>query len=124
MYYVSPDLELPESVATYIKTTDLYAAQTHDGAIFIWFVHHSDTSWFRAANRTLKACMSAWRRVVARKAANTYDLYAPEQPIPEPTWEGLPTFIEMVENGFEDRLITSIDHPAFRKLRGFADDDE
>jgi hypothetical protein len=123
IYYVSPDLALPEAVASETKVTDLYAAQTHDGTIFIWFVHHSDTSWFRAANKSVRACMTSWRRVISRKSANTYDLYAPEQPIPEPDWSGLPPFLEMVENGFEDRLITSVDHQAFRKLRGFSDDE-
>ena len=124
MYYVSPDLELPESVADCTKVSDLYAAQTHDGTIFIWFVHHSDTCWFRAAKKAVQTCVSFWRRVVARKAANTYDLYAPEQPIPDPTWEDLPPFLDMVEIAFEDRLITSADHPVIRKLRGFADDDQ
>jgi hypothetical protein len=63
-------------------------------------------------------------RVVARKAANTYDLYQPEQSIPEPDWSGLPPFLQMVENGFEDRFITSLEHPVILKLRGFANDDE
>jgi hypothetical protein len=124
IYYVSPDLELPDSVADCVKITDFYAAQTHDGTVFIWFVHHSDTSWFRAAKKSVNTCKSVWRRVIARKSANTYDLYAPEEPIPEPDWSGLPPFHEMLENGFEDRLIAAVDHPAFRKLRGFSDDDE
>jgi hypothetical protein len=59
-----------------------------------------------------------------RKSANIYDLYLPEQAIPEPEWKELPPFQDMVENGFDDRRITSIDHPVLRKLRGYTDDAE
>ncbi len=124
IYYVSPDLELPGSVESRTKLTDLYASQAHDGTNFIWYVHHSDTSWFRAAKRAVRAATDNWRRVVARKSANTYDLYDPEDTIPEPDWSTLPPFMEMVESGFEDRLIYSNDHPVLRKLRGMRDDDE
>jgi hypothetical protein len=124
LYYVDPDLELPEAVESQTRITDLYAAQTHDGTNFIWFVHHSDTSWYRAAVTSIRTCSRAWRRVIARKSANTYDLYEPEQSIPEPDWSALPPFLEMVESGFEDRMIQTVDHPVFRKLRGFTDDAE
>jgi hypothetical protein len=124
IYYVVPDLDLPEEIADQTKITDLYAAQAHDGTFFIWFVNHSDTSWYRSANAAVRSCKCEWRRVVARKSANIYDLYKPEYTIDEPDWSGLPSFPEMLENGFEDRRITSVDHPVVRKLRGFNDGDE
>jgi hypothetical protein len=124
IYYVSPDLEVPASIENHIKLSNLYAAQAHDGTFFIWYIHHSDTSWFRAALKTVSVTTGNWRRVIARKGANTYDLYAPEDAIPEPDWSTLPPFMEMVESGFDDRMIMSIDHPVLRKLRGLRDDDE
>jgi len=123
VYYVSPDLELPESIQSQTRVTDLYAAQTHDNTHFIWFIHRSDTSWYRAAVKAIRETTSNWRRVVSRKAANTYDLYAPEGPIPEPDWDGLPAFQEMLSSGFEERMITSNDHPVLRKLRGLGEDE-
>jgi len=124
IYFVDPDLELPEEIASQIKTTDLYAAQAHDGTFFIWFINHSDTSWYPSANRAVRASMTQWLRVVSRKSANIYDLYQPVQEIPEPDWTGLPPFQDMVENGFDECRITSINHPVIRKLQGFANDNE
>ena len=124
IYFVDPDLELPEEIASQIKLTDLYAAQAHDGTFFIWFVNRSETSWYRSANRAVQRSVSQWVRVVSRRAANIYDLYLPEQPIPEPKWSELPSFPEMLENAFDDRRITSVDHPVLRKLRGYVDNDE
>jgi hypothetical protein len=92
---------------------------THDGTVFIWFVNHSDTSWFRAALKAIRTATGTWTRVIARKAANTYDLYKPEGDIPEPDWSGRPDFAAMMENAFEDRLITTTDHPMPRRLRGY-----
>jgi hypothetical protein len=62
--------------------------------------------------------------VVARKSANTYDLYEPEGILPEPDWSRLPPFMEMIESGFEEKMITSLEHPILRKLRGLADDND
>jgi len=124
IYYVAPDLELPQAIETQTKLTDLYAAQTHDGTSFSWYVNRSDTSWYRAAQKAVGYAVDGWVRVVARKAANTYDLYQPEDSLPEPDWSRLPTFMAMIESGFEEKMITSLDHPLFRKLRGSADDDE
>ena len=72
----------------------------------------------------MRRCLSHWSRVVANRSANIYDLYQPEHTIPEPDWSVLPAFQDMVENGFDDRRIASIDHPVLRKLRGYVDDNE
>jgi len=122
--YVSPDLELPEFIESQTRVTDLYAAQMSDGSFFIWPLHRSETTWFRAAKRAAKVATERWVAVVARRSANTYDLIEPEDVIPEPDWSVLPPFTEMVESAFEDHMITHLDHPFLRKLRGFRDDDD
>jgi hypothetical protein len=123
VYYVSPDLEIPESYGVQLKVTDLYAAQTHDGTFFIWFVHRSESTWFRSAKKALQVATKKWTRVIARKGPNTYDLYESEFPIPEPGWGDLPPFAEMLEEAFDDLMIDSLEHPALRKARGLVDDD-
>lgn len=122
IYYVSPDLELPAFIESQTRITDLYAAQMSDGSIFIWPLHRSETSWYRAAKAAIRMAVSKWVAVVARRAANTYDLVEPADSIPEPDWLALPPFGEMVESAFEDHMITSLDHPFLRKLRGFRED--
>jgi len=122
--YVSPDLELPEFIESQTRVTDLYAAQMHDGSFFIWPVHRSDTTWYRAAKQAVATAMRKWIAVVARRSANTYDLIEPEEAIPEPDWSALPPFMEMVESAFDGHMITRTDHPLLRRLRGFRDDDD
>jgi hypothetical protein len=122
--YVSPDLELPDFIETQTRVTDLYAAQMSDGSFFIWPLHRSETSWFKAAKAAIRMAKDKWVAVVARRAANTYDLIAPEDEIPEPNWSELPPFAEMVEAAFEDHMITDLDHPFLRKLRGFREDSD
>jgi hypothetical protein len=122
IYYVSPDLDLPEFIASQTRVTDLYAAQMSDGSMFIWPLHRSETSWYRAAKAAIRVAVSKWVAVVARRAANTYDLVEPEDSIPEPEWSSLPSFAEMLESAFEDHMVTSLDHPFLRKLRGFRED--
>ncbi len=121
--YVSPDLELPEFIESQTRVTDLYAAQMSDGSYFIWPLHRSETTWFKAAKQAVSTATKKWVAVVARRSANTYDLIEPEDAIPEPDWSSLPPFAEMVESAFEDHMITHLDHPFLRKLRGFRDDD-
>jgi hypothetical protein len=122
--YVSPDLELPEFIESQTRVTDLYAAQMSDGSFFIWPLHRSETTWFRAAKQAVSVATKKWVAVVARRAANTYDLVEPEDNIPEPDWSALPPFADMVESAFEDHMITNLDHPFLRKLRGFRVDND
>lgn len=122
IYYVSPDLDLPEFLNSQTRVTDLFAAQMSDGSFFIWPQHRSETSWYRAAKAAIRTAMGKWIAVVARRAANTYDLIEPEDCIPEPDWSSIPPFAAMVETAFEDHMITSLDHPFLRKLRGFRED--
>ena len=122
IYYVSPDLSLPAFIESQTRVTDLFAAQMSDGSMFIWPLHRSETSWYRAAKAAIRVAVSKWVAVVARRAANTYDLVEPEDSIPEPEWSSLPPFGELLESAFEDHMVTSLDHPFLRKLRGFRED--
>lgn len=124
MYFVEQSVELPDFIAAQVRHINIYAAQTHDYSVFLWMVKVSETNWFKAARRAVNASLSRWVQVQARKAANTYDLITPHDPIPEPDWSSLPPFDEMLEIAFEDHVIASTDHPLIRKLQGINDDDD
>jgi len=124
VYYVSPDLEIPESYGVRLSVADLYAGVTHDGTHFIWNVNRSDTTWYRSALKAIGMCMGNWYKVVGRKGPNIYDLYPPADPIPEPDWSGLPPFGDMLLSAFDSRMIEDLDHPQLRKARGCFDVDE
>lgn len=123
-YYLSPDLELPDFIESQARVTDVYAAQMHDGTFFVWPVNRSDTSWYRSAKTTIRTAMTQWIAVIAKKSGNIYKMVVPEEAIPEPEWSDLPLFIEMVESAFDGHMITDLDHPYLRKLRGCREDDD
>lgn len=124
VYYVSPDLEIPDEYGVSLSVTDLYAGVTHDGTYFIWNVNRSDTTWFRSAQKAVTACVSGWYKIVGRKGPNIYDLYPPADPIPEPDWSVLPSFEEMLLSAFDSHMIEDLNHPLLRKARGYRDSDE
>lgn len=124
VYYVSPDLEIPESYGVRLSVSDLYAGVTHDATHFIWNVNRSETTWYRSALKAVNACVGNWYKVVGRKGPNIYDLYPPADRIPEPDWSGLPPFEEMLLSAFDSRMIEELDHPQLRKARGCFDVDE
>lgn len=122
IYYVSPELEIPDSYGVSLRVTNLYMALTHDGMFFVWPVHRSETTWYRSAMKAVGRCAEQWLKVVARRGPNIYDLYTSEYPIPDPDWSALPTFDKVLEEAFEGRMIESLDHPVLRKARGYLDD--
>ena len=121
IYYVSPDLEIPEEYGIKLKVTDIYTIKTHDGMYYLWPVNRSDTSWYCSAREAVRACTSEWLKVVSRKGPNIYELYPSKYPIPDPEWDGLPAFDVMLESAFSGRMITSLEHPILQKALGKLD---
>jgi hypothetical protein len=128
LYYLDPDVELPELVERNARITNLYAGQLSDGTFLVVYSHVSGTKWYQSALAVVRNCMDNWFAVIANKRASGYDLIKlpSDERIPDPKWNELPPFIEMVENAFADAMITSQSHPALRTLAGFAEvrDDE
>jgi hypothetical protein len=90
-----------------VRRSHIYAAQTHDYSVFLWMVKVSDTNWYKAARRAVNAALNRWVQVQARKAANTYDLITPLDPIPDPDWSSFRPFDEMLDNAFDEHVIAS-----------------
>jgi hypothetical protein len=127
LYYLDPDLELPELIERNARITNLYAGQLSDGTYVVLYSHVSGTKWYQSALTVIRQCIDGWYAIIANKRASGYDLIKPPagERIPEPKWQELPPFIEMIENAFADAMVTSASHPALRTLAGFgAQDDE
>jgi hypothetical protein len=123
LYYLDPDLELPELVERNSRITNLYAGQLSDGTYVVLYSHVSGTKWYQSALAVISGCIDGWYAIIANKRASGYDLIKPPagERIPEPKWQELPAFIEMIENAFADAMVTSASHPALRTLAGFAE---
>jgi len=119
-YLVDPMLwpELPGETAP--KT--LYAAITRQGVVLLWPVRLPDETgrlddWNTSAHEGAKRGETQWVRVAANMPLGAYDIFEAVGQFPEPVWPELP-FERLLEIGFRDRFIDSLDHPVLRRLRG------
>ena len=119
-YLVGEGVEdlLHESVAALIKHIDLYAAQDHTGAQYLWPVRHGSPKWLKAGTKAVNRARKGWVSVSAVITAQTYITHPPVNEIADPDWSLLPAFSEMVESVFEDREIVGPAHEIVRKIMG------
>jgi hypothetical protein len=119
-YLVDPALwpELPGETAP--KT--IYTTITRQGVVLLWPVRLPDETgrlddWNTAAHDAAKRAEMHWVRVAANMALGAYDVFEAVSRFPDPIWPDLP-FERLLEIGFRDRFVDSLDHPVLRRLRG------
>ena len=120
-YLVAP--ALLEALADEVKLVRLYLAVPRGGGPFFWPVplpgpDGRRNPWHEAAERAALEATRRWVRVKANMAAGTYDVDVAAA-IGEPEWPDLP-MNELLRLAFGERMITSIDHPVVKRLRGLA----
>jgi len=100
----------------------LYTTINRQGVLRLWPIRLPDVDgrlddWNRSALLAAEIAKKQWVRVSSNRAAGAYETYSATGELPEPEWPEL-TFNQIVEIAFgEGRFITSLDHPAVRKLR-------
>ena len=77
------------------------------------------SDWARSEREAAELAMKDWIRVKANISLGAYEVSVAESIAAEPEWEKL-TYQELIQIGFRDRLITSIDHAVVRRLRGLS----
>jgi hypothetical protein len=121
-YLVDPALwpELPGEVVAKLVFTSI----NRQGVIFLWPVRLPNPNgrhdeWSRSAFEAAQMAADGWVRVVANMGLGAYEVFEATAALPEPEWPSEP-FDKLVEIGFRDRVIRSLDHPVIKKLRGAA----
>jgi hypothetical protein len=104
----------------YIAT--LFTAITRTGTLFMWPVKVPAADgrvneWHQSAAVAAEYAMRDWIRIQARMGLGAYEISAAQGDIPDPIWPEL-SFEAIYRIAFKDRLITSSDHPAVKRLRG------
>jgi hypothetical protein len=97
---------------------------TREGAIGLWplalhdeLLGKRDTNWGITARKAAEYAETKWVRMQANMQLGRYDVVTSDK-IPEPIWPKI-TFTEILNKAFgTDRLITSLDHPVIRQLKG------
>jgi hypothetical protein len=119
-YLVDPALcsELPGEITPKV----LFTTINRQGVLSLWPIRlpgedgrHDE--WNRSALEAAQMAQSRWVRVVANMSLGAYEVYEATGALPDPVWPQL-SFQKILEVAFKARLITNLDHPVIRRLRG------
>jgi N6-adenosine-specific RNA methylase IME4 len=110
--------ELPGETAM----VTLYTAINRQGVTFLWPVRLPAADgrineWHRSAAEAAELAMTRWIRVRANMSLGAYEMFEAASTISDPKWPEL-SFQELIRIAFRDRLVTSLDHPVIKRLRG------
>jgi hypothetical protein len=121
-YLVRPEI-LPELTGEVVYNT-IFTAINRQGVVFLWPVRlpapdDRKSAWPRSLREAAEMAMEKWLRVQANMSLGAYEITPAPGQIAEPTWPEL-SFQELVRIAYRDRMITSLDHPVVKRLRGLA----
>jgi hypothetical protein len=119
-YIVVRDL-VPE-LATEIVHKQLCLAITRQGMVFFLPLRlpgpdGKDMEWWRSLREHAERARTHWIRIVANRDLGAYEAMQAADNLGDPEWPSQ-GFWELIRIAFRDFLITSIDHPVIKRLRG------
>ena len=121
-YLVRP--EVLHELAGEVVFKAVFTAVNRQGVVFLWPIRlpapdDRKTEWPRSAREAAEMAMTKWLRLKANMSLGAYEITTAESAMAEPVWPEL-SFEELLRIAFRDRMITAIDHPVVRRLRGLA----
>ena len=120
VYLVPPAVanDLPGEFAM----VSIFTAINRQGVVFLWPVRLPSPDgrvieWHRSLNEAAERAMTSWIRVKANMSLGAYEMFEAASTIPDPKWPAV-TFPELLRTAFKHRLVTDLDHPVVKRLRG------
>ena len=74
--------------------------------------------WHRSAREAAETAMERWVRCKANLSLGAYEIFQADC-TSEPAWPDM-DFQQIIRIALRDKLITSLDHPVIKRLRGLA----
>jgi hypothetical protein len=113
---------LAAELAAEAFSATLCTAVNRQGVVFLWPVKlpkadGKEMDWHRSMREAAEEATKKWVRVTANTSLRAYELIVAEAITTEPQWPDV-SFQDLIKIAFRDRLVTSLDHPAVRQLRG------
>jgi hypothetical protein len=120
--YLVGESNLAVELATEVVNMTLFTAINRQNVVFLWPVRlpgpdGKEMEWHRSAREAASEAMETWLRVSPNMNLGAYELITAEAITSEPKWPDA-SFQELIKIAFRDRLITSLDHPVVKRLRG------
>jgi hypothetical protein len=121
VYLVPQALQPALATEPTLKPVLLVAAIDRQGVLFLWPAGlpkgERDCDAWSSMRKAIDAATRRWVRVTWSDGLRAYEVSYPTADLGEPNWPDL-TFSRMLGIAFKDRLITTLDHPILRRLRG------
>jgi hypothetical protein len=119
--YIVGGRDLIGELTSEIMPMTLFTAINRQGVLFLWPVRlpveGRQMEWHRSMREAAEIGIERWVRVKANMSLGAYEMTVAESVMAEPNWPELP-FQELIKLAFRGRLITAIDHPVIKRLRG------
>ena len=119
-YIVTANL-VPALVGEFVTKT-LFTAVNRQGTVFFWPVRlpppdGKNLDWWRSGREAAELAMQSWVRVRANMNLGAYEVFRAEGLIADPPWPEF-GFWDLIKIAFREYLITDLNHPVIRRLRG------
>ena len=121
-YLVRP--EVLQELAGEVVFKTVFTAVNRQGVVFLWPIRlpapdDRKNEWPRSAREAAELAMTRWVRVKANMSLGAYEITIAESAMADPIWPEL-TYQDLVRIAYRDRMVTTIDHPVVKRLRGLA----
>jgi hypothetical protein len=102
----------------------IFTAINRQGVVFLWPVrlptpNDKPNAWWQSARQAAEIAMTKWLRVQANMSLGAYEVTAASSEIPDPEWPK-ESFPELLRIGYGGRLVTNLEHPVVKRLRGLS----
>ena len=119
-YLVRP--EVYADLAGEVVHKTIFTAINRQGVVFLWPIRlpnpdERKTEWPRSAREAAEMAMGQWLRIKANMSLGAYDITLATGAMADPVWPEL-SFLELLRISYRERMITSLDHPVVKRLRG------
>jgi hypothetical protein len=113
---------VPELIGEVVYKT-IFTAINRQGVVFLWGIRlpapdaRRADPWARSARDATDIAMVKWVRLKSNMSLGAYEIIIPDAVMADPRWPELP-FQELLRIAYRDRMVTSLEHPVVKRLRG------
>jgi hypothetical protein len=119
--------ELVPELFAEVVFKQLCVAITRQGTLFLLPVRYPgpdgrDMEWWRSLREHARRAETVWIRVIPNQELGAYECMEGSETLGEPEWpsETEFKFWDLIKIAFREYLVTSLDHPVVKRLRGQA----